>query len=223
MYLRHALCFTLVLSVHSFSAQAADLDVRVFDRDGKTPLQGAGICLGTSANTKQFGALKSNSAGYVTFRDVPQAPLVVTVSGRGYMGEKQLLIMSNTKRLLVMSIGSGGGGPRCRLVSDKHDSGSGDIRVSRFKLNAGNSETGKRVVTLAHKTTGRPTHYRASENADLSGVGWQAYSSKPVFTLTQGAGRKTVYFQVRRFVEMGDASLQTISPIVKDTIKLRMP
>jgi hypothetical protein len=65
MFLRLAFCFILLLS---FTAQAADLDVRVFDRTGKTPLQWAGICLGTHANVKRFGVLESNSKGYVTFR-----------------------------------------------------------------------------------------------------------------------------------------------------------
>ena len=152
MHLRLAFCFTLVLSVLSFASQAADLDVRVFDRAGNKPLPDAGVCLGTSANAKQFGALKSNLDGYVTFKDVPQAPLVITVSSRGYMGEKQRLVMSNTRRLLVMSIGTGGGGPRCRLFRDNSAAGSNDIMVSSFKLNAGKSETDKRAVTLIHKT-----------------------------------------------------------------------
>lgn len=220
MHLRLAFCFTMVLS---FASQAADLDIRIFDRVGKTPLQGAGVCLGTSANVKQFGALRSNSAGYVTFKDVPQAPLVVTVSGRGYMGERQPLIMSNTKRLLVMSLGAGGGGPRCRLFKDHPGAGPDDFRVNGFSLNAGNRETKRREIALVHHTDSRPTHYRASESADLSNIDWEEYSLKPVFTLTPGEGRKTVYFQIRRYFELGEAHLQTLSPVVQDSINLRLP
>ncbi|HRT22014.1 MAG TPA: hypothetical protein P5318_18005, partial [Candidatus Hydrogenedentes bacterium] len=49
-----------------------------------------------------------------------------------------------------------------------------------------------------------PTHYMASENAGFAGASWSVYSTSPTFTLSAGAGTKTVYFKTKN--EIGESS-----------------
>jgi hypothetical protein len=56
-------------------------------------------------------------------------------------------------------------------------------------------------------------YYMASESPSFAGGSWRFYSENPKFTLSAGAGTKTVYFKVKnRFGE---------SPVVSDTITLK--
>jgi hypothetical protein len=86
-----------------------------------------------------------------------------------------------------------------------------DPAVSAFAINSGAASTTSRTVTLNSTCLGSPTEYLASESAAFSGAAWQGYSAAPSFTLSPGAGTKTVYFKVR------NASTQ--SALVSDTIQ----
>jgi hypothetical protein len=69
--------------------------------------------------------------------------------------------------------------------------------ATSFKINAGAASTANGLVTLNNAATNLPTQYMASENSDFSGTTWQTYSVAPKFSLSGGAGTKTVYFKVR--------------------------
>jgi hypothetical protein len=120
-----------------------------------------------------------------------------------------------------MSLSTGGGGTPCPLsdtVASVYDSG---LSVSRFTLHSGKAETADRLVTLNHQVNGEPTQYRASERSDFYAADWQEYTAVPVFQLSPEPGRKVVYFQVRRHATDGDAVIETLSPVVRDSITLR--
>ncbi len=68
--------FTLLLSFAAWlplGADAADLQVRVFERGGNVPLQGVAVCLGTHARLDQFGAVHTDSEGNALFSELPQS------------------------------------------------------------------------------------------------------------------------------------------------------
>jgi hypothetical protein len=205
----------------SFQLAAADLRVRVFERGGKAPLDGVAVCLGTSASPNQFGASMTDSDGYVVFTDVPQAPLVVTASSPGFMSGQESLVISNTNRMLVLSLPVGGGGPQCAGSEGAMTVRSSGLEVRRFVMNDGAAVTAERGVSLNSRISGQPTEYRASEVADFSGADWQSYVAAPVFQLSAGPGRKSVYFQVRRNVTVNGGVLETRSQVVRDSITLR--
>jgi hypothetical protein len=69
--------------------------------------------------------------------------------------------------------------------------------VTSFKINAGAGGTANSVVTLNNTATNFPTHYMVSEYSNFSAAVWQIYSMAPKFTLSAGAGTRTVYFKVR--------------------------
>ena len=90
------------------------------------------------------------------------------------------------------------------------------LKVTSFKINNGNVNTTSRSVILNNTVKGIATEYRASDRQTFVGADWKPYSSSPRFTLSDGNGTKTVYFQVRD-------SLKTVSNIARDAISLNIP
>jgi cytochrome c oxidase assembly protein Cox11 len=84
--------------------------------------------------------------------------------------------------------------------------------ITSFQINSGASSTTSKTVTLNNTTSIKPTHYMASESSSFVGATWKFYSAQPRFTLSTGAGTKTVYFKVKNSV--GE------SGVVSDTITL---
>jgi hypothetical protein len=83
--------------------------------------------------------------------------------------------------------------------------------VSSFDINSGAASTASRTVTLNNTAINNPTHYKASESPSFAGKMWLPYSGAPKFTLSLGAGPKTVYFKVKN-------SVGAESPGINDTI-----
>jgi hypothetical protein len=205
----------------SLAASAAEIRVRVFERGDQVPLDNAAVCLGTAARIDQFGARMTDAEGYVSFPDVPRASLLVTVSRAGYKSEQETLVTATANRMLVMSLSTGGGGTPCPLsetVAREYDSG---LSISRFALNNGKAETAERLVTLDNQVNGQPTQYRASERSDFYEADWQEYAPATVFQLSPEPGKKVIYYQVRRHATVGDAVIETLSPVVRDSITLQ--
>ena len=90
------------------------------------------------------------------------------------------------------------------------------LKVTSFKINNGNENTTSRSVILNNTVEGSASEYRASESQTFVSAYWKPYSSSPRFTLSDGNGTKTVYFQVRD-------SLKTVSNIARDAISLNIP
>jgi uncharacterized delta-60 repeat protein len=91
--------------------------------------------------------------------------------------------------------------------------------VTSFKINAGAASTANSLVTLNNVATNSPTHYMVSENSGFSGTSWLPYSTAPKFTLSPGAGPKTVYFKVRNSIADSpepakSATIEALAPIV---------
>jgi hypothetical protein len=214
------LALFLLVSAIPVLAPASELRVRVFERGAK-PLAGVSVCLGTSANPVQFGSHQTDREGYAAFADVPRASLLITASKTGYQGYQQSLVTSTMPRLLVMSLPAGGGGGVCTPVGGHTVASTDGLQISDFSINKGAATSSGREVRLDHRVSGHPSEYRAGENRDISTAPWQRYSAQPVFVLSSGSGRKTVYFQVRRYSKIDGADIQTLSPVVHDTIILQ--
>jgi hypothetical protein len=198
------LTLSLLVTAVPALAKASELRVRVFERGGRHPLAGVSVCLGTSANTMQFGAYHTDREGYAVFT-----------------GERQSLVTTTMGRLLIMTLAAGGGGPLCTTAGSHAEVDTGGLQVSNFSINRGAAASSDRQVHLNHIVSGHPNQYRASEDRDISNIPWQSYSAAPVFTLTPGDGKKTVYFQVRRYSRINGADIQAVSPVVHDSIILQ--
>jgi len=211
----------MLLACLSVSVLASGLKVRVFERGGNAPLSGVAVCLGTSARLDQFGASRTDDSGYAIFNDIPQGPLLVTASRSGFKAVQENIVTSNMDRMLVISLSSGGGGSQCEVGSGIVSQQTGGLDISHFAINNGASQTEERSVTLDNRVDGDPNQFRASERADLRDTQWQDYSGNAPFMLSSEAGRKVVYFQVRRHATINGADLEVLSPVVHDSISLR--
>ena len=205
----------------SFSVEAADLRVRVFERGGNVPIPGVAVCLGTQARLDQFGASLTDEQGYVLFSAVPRAELLVTASMSGYMSEQESMVTTTSDRMLVLSLAGGGGGPECRINTTGSARSAAGLMIRGYAINNGAREADGQTVRLHNRLNGTATHYRASEQRDFAGAEWQPYTAAPEFKLSTGAGLKRVYLQVRRASTADGATLETLSPVVQDTIRVR--
>ena len=210
-----------LFSLTAMTISAADVQVRVFERGGKAPLAGVAVCLGTPARISQFGSQLTDGNGNALFSGVPRASILVTASRDGYKAEQETMVTSTGNRMLVISLPAGGGGTQCPLSgSAARVSGSG-LGIGRFAMSSGAGVTTTRNVTLDNVVSGHPTQFRASERADFKDADWQDYAQAPVFQLSAGPGKKSVYFQVRRYATLNGANLETLSPVRKDSIVLQ--
>lgn len=74
-----------------------------------------------------------------------------------------------------------------------------EFALKEIILKLGASVTLDRNISVSFVFTGvdTPTHYKLSENADLSGVEWTGYTNPASFILSAGAGEKTVYAKLK--------------------------
>ncbi|MDH3712366.1 MAG: carboxypeptidase regulatory-like domain-containing protein [Gammaproteobacteria bacterium] len=202
-------------------AAAADIHIRVIDAAKSTPLNDAAVCLGTPADPDQFGALRTDMQGNVSFSGVPATPLMLTVSRDQYRGYR---VQHGAKRFdVVIEVGlqTGGLGPTCDAPLSAGTAEQTRLAISEFSINAGQRVTNRRDVSIAALVAGGPTHFRVSERADFSDAEWQPFALPARFQLSRTRGAKTVYFQVRRFRSSGEASMQSVSEIARADIALQ--
>ncbi len=98
--------------------------------------------------------------------------------------------------------------------------------VTSFRIDAGAASTINPKVTLNNTATESPTNYMASEDPGFSGASWLPYSTAPKFTLTNGGGANTVYFQVQNTAGVSavkSATIQLIVPPVLQSIQINNP
>ena len=77
-----------------------------------------------------------------------------------------------------------------------------------FNINNNAAETELTAVTLFLSAQGSNLKYMASENSGFSGADWQNYLSQANFTLSSGAGSKTVYVKFKNDFEVETSTLQ---------------
>lgn len=87
---------------------------------------------------------------------------------------------------------------------------AGDIApvLNSVSINSGAATTFSTNVMIDMSITGRITHYRISENANLASQAWITGSSKSIsFNLSSGYGAKTLYVQVKN--EYGESAVKS--------------
>ncbi len=223
--------FIALLLVFAFDARANNIKIHVHDGSNAKPLKGVAVCLGTPGNTNQFGALRTNAKGNVEFSNtLPNTPVILTVSGSQHKGLQRILpsglALSNTDLVRTIDLPQGGLGPVCdapptMIVFTPNSSKRNTLKLAGVTLDRGHTTTSSRSVVLNPSVSGEPTHYRISEDPEFKDSDWLMYQKTPLFTLSNGEGRKRVYYQVRKAAEIGDSSIQTTSNIVSDWITLK--
>ncbi len=214
----------LAILAISMAVHAADVEVRVTATTQNIPVSGASVCLETPAYVSQFRAQRTNAEGSVVFSNIPDTPLRLTVSKTRFRGKHTFLSAESSNRVVLVRLQLGSGGPVCAApeVKGLETAGAG-LQVESCRINHGAATTTRRQVTLECVVHGDATHYRISENQNLTDASWRPYESTPRIQLGASRGEKTVYFQVRRYSETSGARLQMVSNVVHDSIRLTGP
>jgi len=206
---RPFLSAALVLACSLVSpAHAAKFGIRVVDQNG-TPVAGAAVCIGLQGNYKQFAAQFTDTNGNVMV-DVPNVPLLVTVSKDRFTGTRSSEPARGFNILKEVKLREGTPGPRCRAGSSLADimANPPSITVRDIAVTNGASRT-----VLQPNVTGEPSHYRISANEDFDGVAWKNYSNQIALVGELNSSKK-VFLQMRKMVGNSKASIETLSDVV---------
>jgi len=220
---RRLVVLAWLVAAFACNVTASEVEIRVVDQTTGKPLTDAAVCLGTSADSGQFGAVLTSRKGTASFSKVPNTPLLLTISKPGFKGYERLQSAGDFNRVILVKLADGGLGPVCHTTESPavHGAiGKTGLHIKRFLVNGGKTRTQSRRVTLTSRVTGNPTHYRVSERSDFNTASWQPYQKQTVFQLSGPGGRKTIYFQVRRYKEMNDSNVQSTSNVVTARISL---
>ena len=189
----------------SLSAQASQFGVRVVD-DAGDPVSGASVCVGLPGNYKQFGALFTNADG-MAMTDVPNVPLVVTISKTRFSGVRMSEPARGFKLIREVRLRDGIPGPRCRAGSTIADGAA--IKVDNVHVIEAASNT-----MLEFSVSGEPSHYRVATSSEFDGAQWLAYQSSVILPLSL-AQQGQIFLQMRRFEGTSDAWLEARSEVVE--------
>ena len=214
----HSLALAGLALALTSSVMAADVEIRVNDKVQGERLAGAAVCLGTGARIDQFGAYLTGPDGIATFTEVPEAPLVLTISRSSFKGHQSFHSAGRYNRVIEVSLTKGGFGAVCETAASSSDLAT--LRVWHLDINNGEPQTPERNVVLNARVEGNPTHYRASERADFSDTTWKVFATNANYELSPKPGNKTIYYQVRRFRKVNGGSMQSVSSVATATIDL---
>jgi len=188
------------------SVHASKFGVRVVSESGE-PESGVAVCIGTHGDYKQFGAHFTSRKGDVVI-DVPNVPLVVTISKNRFTGVRMTEPARYFSLVKEVKLVEGIPGPRCRADSSLVDNmPNHELSIDDVVVNQANSKT-----TLVATVDGQATHYRVSADKSFAGASWQSYTA--TINLTRRlASSKEIYLQVRKYASANDAWLEARSKI----------
>jgi len=199
-----------IISLASSAAHAVTFGVRVVDAAGE-PVVGASVCVGLGSNFTQFGAEFTDAAGVVVM-EVPNVPLVVTVSKTRFAGVRMSEPARGFNLIKEVTLVDGLPGPRCRAGSALADApGIDAMHIKNIDITRGAS------LVLRPNVTGNPTHYRVSNNPEFTSASWQPYTDS--IRLSRALSRESaLYFQLRQYAGNSKAWLEARSDAITITL-----
>ena len=192
----------------SAGAQAARFGVRVVDAFGE-PVAGASVCVGLEGNYRQFGTAFTDADGLADMLEVPNVPLVVTVSKTRFAGTRLQEPGRGFDIVRELTLVEGLPGPRCRAGSSMA-ANPPIIDVRDVAVTGEGTGT-----TLTPTVTGSPSEYRVALDGDLLEYagGWQRFDT--TITLPRAlADARSIVLQLRRQVGDERASIEALSDVV---------
>lgn len=201
------------------AGQGNTLDVQVLDSTTGKALSDVAVCLGTAANSAQFGSIATDERGAANFTSVPKSPLQLTVSRPGYLAKlHQLEPLTNDRVLVLKLVGGWQKGPVCKLSAVAGNDSTNELVITGLDLDL--SDAARGTVRVETRVRGEAGQVRVSESADFDNASWQVYRPSVDFQLSKGEGRKRLYVQVRRYAKMNGAFMQSLSPVVSSDVSV---
>ena len=203
----------VAMSLVGTSANAAKFGVRVVDDLGQ-PIPGAAVCIGLQGNYSQFGAMFTDANGGAIV-DVPNIPLIVTVSKTRFAGLRTAEPAREYSLIKQVKLLEGVPGPRCRAGSalvNVDTSGKSALQVASIDI-----EQGVYSKTLRPEVIGAPSHYRISADREFAGAKWLRFDST-IPLVGSLLDEESVYVQLRRFKGNSKSWLEARSEVI--TVRL---
>ncbi len=202
----------LALSSFALPAHAAKFGVRVVDDNG-VAIAGAAVCIGLQGNYKQFAATFTDAQGTVMV-DVPNVPLLVTVSKDRFTGMRTTEPARSFNLIKQVQLIEGVPGPRCRAGSAlaEHKPGVPSIVVTDIAI-----YDGAFSKTLSPTVSGSPNQYRVSASKEFGDAKWQNYANQIALAGALSDSEK-VYLQMRKVRGNSKAWLESRSAVL--TVRL---
>ncbi len=192
------------------TASAATYGVRVVDPAGK-PVAGASVCIGLAGNYSQFGAEFTGADGIVRV-DVPNVPLVVTVSKTRFAGIRIEEPARGFNLVKQVTLVDGVPGPRCRAGSTMVEGpGIPPITIQNIDVNQG------AALVLRPTVTGAPSHYRIDSDSSFSNAKWKPYTDS-IRVAGNLASQQSLFLQMRQYAGSSKGWLEARSEVVTITI-----
>jgi len=192
--------------VSTGTASAATYGVRVVDPAG-VPVSGASVCVGLAGNYSQFGAMFTGADGIVQL-DVPNVPLVVTVSKTRFAGIRIQEPARGFNLVKQVTLVDGVPGPRCRAGSTVAEGpGIPAMVVQDIDINKG------AALVLKPTVTGAPSHYRISTDSSFANADWKPYSES-IRVAGALANESSLYFQLRQYAGSSKGWLEARSDVI---------
>jgi len=202
----------------SMAAKASTVTVRVVDAQSHQPISGAVVCLGAEGKPSAYGAAPTNSAGEVVYPDVPKENFLLSVADNSNGSYARLQERRDFDTIYYVALDGRSGRSHCSLSSSrdgapKNLGGKRALRLNGVEVKSHSHANS--VVELHTDVTGvKPTHIRASTDADFKNAKWMPYRQKTHHSV-QKVSSQDLYVQVRRLVSRGDASIEAVSnPVV---------
>lgn len=193
------------------SAHAGQFGLRVLDPSG-LPVSGASVCIGLPGNYKQFGSSFTDADGMAVM-DVPNVPLVVTVSKTRFSGTRMSEPARGFNIIKEVVLQEGVPGPRCKAGSTMADAES-SIQLDRVDVIEASDAT-----SLQLDVSGNPSHYRVSTDAEFGDTNWQPYDNRIVLPLSL-ARQGQIFLQMRRYEGTSNSWLEARSSVVEVLLPL---
>ena len=208
-----SLVLGLTLAGSTGAVQAARYGVHVVDGDGK-PVAGASICIGIEGSFRRFGTMFTDARGRGELVDVPDIPLVVTISKTRFSGLRFTQPSRRFDLVREVVLEPGLPGPRCKAGSSLVANPPG-LDVLRVDV------TGERdAATLLPEVTGQPSHYRLGFDRSFDGAVWQRFE-RSIAVPEALAGSEALYLQLRRLEGRPSAWLEARSDAFEVTLPPR--
>ena len=207
-----ALATTLIAAAFGSvqTASAATFGVRVVDPQGQ-PVSGASVCIGLAGNYSQFGAEFTGADGVVQI-DVPNVPLVVTVSKTRFAGMRIEEPARGFNLVKQVTLVDGRPGPRCRAGSTFAERpGIPSIIIEDIDINKGSS------LVLRPTVTGRPSEYRIDSEDSFANATWKPFTES-IRVAGSLANENALVLQMRHYSGSSKGWLEARSEVVSISI-----
>lgn len=224
---RISLAAVLASGILTFSntAQAAKIGVRVLDANSGLPVANASVCLGTASDPTIYGTGVTSFAGLALYDNVPEKPVLITVSKRNFRGIALQTFPKKDNVVTDVLVTEGLSSKRCRalkLVNLKPGITQGEPTDDVWPMTIDALSyfpSGDDGFSFLAYVRGRPTHYRVSTDPEFMDAEWIAYSDVFHYSpLQRDQGKSALYFQLRKLVEVEGGKIEAVSDVLSQPI-----